>query len=202
MILLTLLLESIGFFHSLNRLCKKDYTILMLVNNDNWVMKKTLQSLQTVAGKICEFVLPIRLSYAMGNGETIAICTLSDMSLLKEIVSRNDIMRKLFLVGRLLSENRGIDNILETVHNYPHLRYLILCGREGKGHLPGQALISLYNYGTREDGYIAGARGSNPKLKSTKEVISYFRTNIEIVDLIGSRDILQLELLIDKLSGQ
>lgn len=196
------MLESVRFFPSLNCLSIKDYTISMLVNNDNWLMKKTLYSLQTAAGKICEFVLPIRLSYAVGNGEIIAICTLSEMSLLKEIVSRNDIMRKLFLVGRLLSENRGIDSILETVHNHPHLRYLILCGRDGKGHLPGQALISLYNYGTREDGYIVGARGSNPKLKSTKEVISSFRTNIEIVDLIGSRDILQLELLIDKLSGQ
>ncbi|MGH9994669.1 MAG: tetrahydromethanopterin S-methyltransferase subunit A [Nitrososphaeraceae archaeon] len=196
------MLESVKLFASLNCLSIKDYTISRLVNNDNWLMKKTLNSLQTAAGKICEIVLPIRLSYALGNGETIAICTLSDMSLLKEIVSRNDIMRKLSLVGRLLSENRGIDNILETVHNHPHLRYLILCGRDGKGHLPGQALISLYNYGTREDGYIVGARGSNPKLKSTKEVISSFRSNIEIVDLIGSRDILQLELLIDKLGGQ
>ncbi|MGH9926692.1 MAG: tetrahydromethanopterin S-methyltransferase subunit A [Nitrososphaeraceae archaeon] len=196
------MLESVKLFASLNCPSIKDYTISMLVNNDNWLMKKTLNSLQTAAGKICEIVLPIRLSYALGNGETIAICTLSDMSLLKEIVSRNDIMRKLSLVGRLLSENRGIDNILETVHNHPHLRYLILCGRDGKGHLPGQALISLYNYGTREDGYIVGARGSNPKLKSTKEVISSFRSNIEIVDLIGSRDILQLELLIDKLGGQ
>lgn len=196
------MLESVKLFASLNCPSIKDYTISMLVNNDNWLMKKTLNSLQTAAGKICEIVLPIRLSYALGNGETIAICTLSDMSLLKEIVSHNDIMRKLSLVGRLLSENRGIDNILETVHNHPHLRYLILCGRDGKGHLPGQALISLYNYGTREDGYIVGARGSNPKLKSTKEVISSFRSNIEIVDLIGSRDILQLELLIDKLGGQ
>jgi tetrahydromethanopterin S-methyltransferase subunit A len=196
------MLKSVKLFASLNCLSIKDYTISMLVNTDNWLMKKTLNSLQTAAGKICEIVLPIRLSYALGNGETIAICTLSDMSLLKEIVSRNDIMRKLSLVGRLLSENRGIDNILETVHNHPHLRYLILCGRDGKGHLPGQALISLYKYGTREDGYIVGARGSNPKLKSTKEVISSFRSNIEIVDLIGSRDILQLELLLDKLSGQ
>jgi tetrahydromethanopterin S-methyltransferase subunit A len=165
-------------------------------------MKKTLHCLQTVAGKICEFVLPIRLSYEMGNGKTLAICTLSDMSLLNEIISSKDIMHKIFLVGRLLSENRGIDNILETVQNYPRLRYLILCGKDVKGHLPGQALISLYNHGTREDGYIIGARGSNPTLKSTKEAISYFRTNIEIVDLIGSRDIWQLKPLIDKLSEQ
>jgi tetrahydromethanopterin S-methyltransferase subunit A len=165
-------------------------------------MNKTLHSLQTVAGKVCEFVLPIRLSYEMGNGKTLAICTLSEMSLMKEIISREDIMSKIFLVGRLLSENRGIDNILETVHKYPHLKYLILFGRDVKGHLPGQALISLSNYGTREDGYIIGARGSNPTLKSTKEAISYFRTSIEIVDLIGCRDIWQLKLLIDRLIGQ
>lgn len=165
-------------------------------------MKKTLHSLQTVAGKICEFVLPIGLSYEIGNGKTLAICTLSDMKLLKEIISRKDIMNEIFLVGRLLSENRGIDNILGTIHNYPKLKYLILCGRDVKGHLPGQALISLYNYGTREDGYIVGARGSNPTLRSTKEAISYFRTNIEIVDFIGRRDISQLKLLVDKLIGQ
>jgi len=165
-------------------------------------MKKTLHSLQTVAGKICGFVLPIRLSYEMGNGKTLAICTLSDMSLLKEIISRKDIMSEIFLVGRLLSENRGIDNILETIHNYPQLKYLILCGRDVKGHLPGQALISLYNCGTREDGFIVGARGCNPTLKSTKEAISYFRTNIGIVDLIGSRDICQLKLLVNKLIRQ
>jgi tetrahydromethanopterin S-methyltransferase subunit A len=165
-------------------------------------MKKTLYSLLIVAGKICEFVLPIRLSYERGKGKTIAICTLSDLSLLKEIISSKDIMDKIFLVGRLLSENRGIDNILETIHNYPHLRHLILCGRDASGHQPGQALISLYNYGTSEDGYIVGARGNNPTLKSTKEAISHFRTNIEIIDLIGSGDILQLKLLIDNLSGQ
>jgi tetrahydromethanopterin S-methyltransferase subunit A len=165
-------------------------------------MKKTLHTLQTVAGKICEFILPIRLSYEMGNGKMLAICTLSDMCLLKEIISNKDIMQKIFLVGRLLSENRGVDNLLSTVHMYPQLRYLILCGKDVKGHLPGQALISLSNYGIREDGLIVGAIGSNPTLKSTKEVISYFRTNIEIVDLIGSSNIWQLKLQINKLIGQ
>ena len=164
-------------------------------------MIRILNSLQTVAGKICEVVLPIPLSYEMGNGETLAICTLSDLKLLNEIIACKDIMRKIFLVGRLLSENRGIDNILETVRNYPRLRYLILCGNDVKGHLPGQALISLHLYGIRDDGYIEGAKGSNPIIKSSKEAISYFRSNIEIFDLIGSRDVLRLTLLIEKLIG-
>lgn len=162
-------------------------------------MKNIPHSLQIAAGKICEVAFPIRLSYEMGNGKTLAVCTLSDMNLLKQIISRKDIMRKIFLAGRLLSENRGIDNILETIYNSPQMRYLILCGRDAKGHLPGQALISLYYYGIRDDGNIVGARGCDPRLKSTKEAISHFRTNIEIVDLIGSRDILQLKLQIDRL---
>jgi tetrahydromethanopterin S-methyltransferase subunit A len=162
-------------------------------------MENIPHSLQIAAGKICEVALPIRLSYEMGNGKTLAVCTLSDMNLLKQIISRKDIMRKIFLAGRLLSENRGIDNILETIYNSPQMRYLILCGRDAKGHLPGQALISLYYYGVRDDGNIVGARGRDPRLKSTKEAISHFRTNIEIVDLIGSRDILQLKLQIERL---
>src|SRR5919106_6748452 len=165
-------------------------------------MKKTLHSLQVVAGKICEFVLPIRLSYEMGNGKTLAVCTLSDMNLLEEIIASKEIMHNIFLVGRLLSENRGIDNILKTIYIYPQLKYLILCGKDVKGHLPGQALISLHNFGTRNDGHIIGARGNNPTLRSTKEEILYFRNNIEIIDLIGSRDIYQLKLLIDKLIGE
>lgn len=162
-------------------------------------MKNMFRSMQNAAGKICEVALPIRLSYVKGNGKILAVCTLSDMNLLEEIISRKDVMHKIFLAGRLLSENRGIDYILETIYNSPQMRYLILCGTDAKGHLPGQALVSLHNHGISEYGDIVGARGSNPRLKSTKEAISHFRTNIEIVDLIGSSDILQLKLQIDRL---
>lgn len=164
-------------------------------------MKKLLSPLQVFAGKICEFILPVRLSYLKGNGETVAICTLSDMSLLRDVISTPEIMSKVFVAGRLLSENKGIDDILMTVHDSPRLRYLILCGSEGKGHLPGQALISLYKFGIADDGHIIGANGSNPILKSTKEEISFFRTRIEIVDLIGNRDISQIERVLAELNG-
>ena len=126
--------------------------------------RKTKQIFQTIAGKICEIVIPIPLSYEMGNGKTLAICTLSDMSLLGEIISCKDIMQKIFLVGRLLSENRGIDKILHTFYNSPQLKCLILCGRDVKGHLPGQALISLHDFGIEDGGHIIGARGNSPIL--------------------------------------
>ena len=164
--------------------------------------RKTKQIFQTIAGKICEIVIPIPLSYEMGNGRTLAICTLSDMSLLGEIISCKDIMQKIFLVGRLLSENRGIDKILHTFYNSPQLKCLILCGRDVKGHLPGQALVSLHDFGIEDGGHIIGARGNSPILKSTKEEITYFRTNVEIMNLIDSRDIRQIKLLIDKLIGE
>jgi tetrahydromethanopterin S-methyltransferase subunit A len=163
-------------------------------------MKKLEFPLQVLAGKICEYLIPIRLSYLKGNGEKVAICTLSDMGLMTDIVSHQDIMNKVYVVGRLLSENRGIDDIIWTVHNSPNLRYLILCGRDGTGHLPGQALTSLYKNGITDEGHIKGASGANPVLKSTMEQISNFMTRIEIFDLIGSRDISQIKQLTNELN--
>lgn len=164
------------------------------------MLDKTLLSIKVIAGKICEIILPVRLSYSNGSGKKVAICTLSDMSLLEEIIVHKGLMNKVVIAGRLLSENRGIDDILTSVYDSPDLKYLILCGLDGKGHLPGQALISLSRFGVMEGGRIRGAEGANPVLKSSQEVISSFRERIEIVDLIGSRDISQLELLVNQLN--
>jgi tetrahydromethanopterin S-methyltransferase subunit A len=164
------------------------------------LLDNTLLSIKVIAGKICETILPVRLSYLKGSGKKVAICTLSDMSLLEEIIAHKDLMNKIVIAGRLLSENRGIDEILTTVHDSPDLKYLILCGPDGKGHLPGQALVSLSKFGVMEDGQIRGAEGAYPVVKSSQEIISSFRERIEIVDLIGSRDISQLELVVNQLN--
>ena len=50
-------------------------------------------------------------------------------------------------MGRLLSENKGIDKIIDFSNNNRELKYLILCGNDVKGHEPGKALISLKNNG-------------------------------------------------------
>jgi tetrahydromethanopterin S-methyltransferase subunit A len=141
-------------------------------------------------GKICEALIPIKHEYYIGKGESIAICTLSSIDLLEEISNSVDIMNRILIVGRLLSENEGIDTIIKFVLDHSGLQHIIICGKEVKGHQAGQALISLYKNGMNNDGRIIGAKGPYPLLRSSQKDIEEFRKQIirfsdlrEIVDI-------------------
>ena len=141
-------------------------------------------------GKICEALIPIKHEYYIGKGKSIAICTLSSIDLLEEISNSVDIMNRILIVGRLLSENEGIDTIINFVLDHRGLHHIIICGKEVKGHQAGQALISLYKNGMNNDGRIIGAKGPYPLLRSSQRDIEEFRKQIirfsdlrEIVDI-------------------
>ena len=144
-----------------------------------------------VAGKVCEAVLPIKHEYYIGRGKELAICTLSSVDLLEEI-SKSDIMSKLAIAGRLLSENRGIDAMIRFTLEHPDLRLIIVCGKEVKGHRAGQALLALARNGIDTDGRIIGAQGPYPILKSPAGDVRDFRRRVEIMDMIGTVDIEKL----------
>ena len=144
-----------------------------------------------VAGKVCEAVLPIKHEYYIGRGKELAICTLSSVDLLEEI-SKSDIMSKLAIAGRLLSENRGIDAMIRFTLEHPDLRLIIVCGKEVKGHRAGQALLALARNGIDTDGRIIGAQGPYPILKSPAGDVRDFRRRVEIIDMIGTVDIEKL----------
>src|ERR671933_610284 len=147
------------------------------------------KKLESAAGRLCELLIPIKYEYHVGEGKTVAICTLSSIDLLETIARNTDIMSKILVVGRLLSENRGIDKLIKFAVKYPDLRYIIICGNEVKGHKSGQALLSLYRNGTNKDGRIIGATGPNPFLTSSQTDIEFFRRQTQIYNLIGSKDL-------------
>jgi tetrahydromethanopterin S-methyltransferase subunit A len=128
-------------------------------------------------GKICKALLPIKHEYYIGKGKSVAICTLSSIDLLEEI-STSNIMNRILIVGRLLSENEGIDTIIKFVLDHTELHHIIICGKEVKGHQAGQALISLYKNGMNNDGGIIGAKGPYPLLRSSQKDIEEFRKQI------------------------
>ena len=141
-------------------------------------------------GKICEALIPIRHEYYIGKGKSVAICTLSSIDLLKELSNSVDIMNRILIVGRLLSENEGIDTIIKFVLDHTELHHIIICGKEVKGHQSGQALVSLYKNGINNDGRIVEAEGPYPLLRSSQRDIEEFRKQIirfsdlrEIVDI-------------------
>lgn len=143
------------------------------------------------AGKVCEAVLPIKHEFYLGKGKELAICTLSSIDLLEEI-SKSDVMGRVAIAGRLLSENRGIDAMIRFTLDHPDLRRIIVCGKEVKGHRAGQALLALGRNGVDRDGRIIGALGPYPTLKSPARDVETFRRQITILDMIGTIDIEKL----------
>ena len=69
-------------------------------------------------------------------------------------LSKLEIMDKLVIAGRLLTENKGIDQIIEYCIQNPQIEYIILCGKDVKGHYPGDALISLIKNGVDDGGKV------------------------------------------------
>lgn len=143
------------------------------------------------AGKVCEAVLPIKHEFYLGRGKRVAICTLSSIDLLLEI-SRTDIMDRVAIAGRLLSENKGLDAMIKFAMEHPELSRIIVCGKEVKGHRAGQALLALVRNGVDNGGRIIGALGPYPILKSAAMDIDAFRRRVEITNMIGTVDIEKL----------
>ncbi len=151
------------------------------------------------AGKVCEVLLPIKHDMFFGNEQSnIAVCTLSSINLLEQI-SKSEIMNDIALAARLFSENKGIEKLIEYVLQHSNIKYVVLCGKDTKGHLPGQALLALYKNGIDSSGRIIGALGKDPILETvTKNSVDEFRKRTTIIDLVGVTDI---EKISDKVSN-
>jgi tetrahydromethanopterin S-methyltransferase subunit A len=157
------------------------------------------KSLENMAGKVCEILIPIQHEYYMGRrGNEIAICTLSSTQLLEDMYKSSEMMDKILIVGRLLSENKGIDSIIKFTLAHPELHYIIVCGKEVRGHQAGQALLSLYENGINDNNIgsriIIGAKSPHAALTSSQEDIIVFKKQIrKIYNLIGVTDIEQIK---------
>jgi tetrahydromethanopterin S-methyltransferase subunit A len=75
----------------------------------------------------------------------------------------------------------------------PNIRYIVLCGRESSGHLPGDALLALKQNGIDETKCIVGSQALTPYLSNIpKELVGRFNQQIvSIVNLLckpGEKD--------------
>ncbi len=124
--------------------------------------------------------------YKLGPGDSpVAICTMASLDLVDQIPKEG-----VAIIGKTVTENLGIEKIIENITANPRIRFLILCGKVSKGHFVGEAIKSLVKDGIDPDGRITGARGAMPVLRNVpKERIEQFRKQIEPIDLIGIEDI-------------
>ena len=98
------------------------------------------------------------------------------------------------LSGMLQTENIGLEKMICNIVANPNIRYIVLCGRESAGHLPGESLLSLKKNGVNETRQIIGTSAPTPYLHNIPvELIERFNQQIvSIVNLLcqpGERDI-------------
>jgi len=97
------------------------------------------------------------------------------------------------LSGMLQTENIGLEKMVCNIAANPNIRYIVLCGRESPGHLPGESLLALKQNGVTETKQIIGTRAPTPSLYNIPlELIERFNQQIvSIVNLLcqpGERD--------------
>lgn len=144
-----------------------------------------MNSLENVIGELCKVILPIPEESYIGNTDSsVAICTLSSMELLKKI-SNSELLNHIYIVGRLLSENKGIDSIIKYVNQNKKIKTIIVCGKEVWGHKAGHSLFELHKNGIDNHGRIINSTSPNPILTVTKSEIKYFQNEINLVNMIN-----------------
>jgi len=147
-------------------------------------------------GELCKAILPINEEFFLGNNNSsVAICTLSSIDLLKKFTN-SEILNKISIVGRLLSENKGIDSIIKYVNKNPQVNTIIVCGKEVWGHKSGHSLFELHKNGIDQNDRIINSSSPDPYLTVSKSEIKYFQDNVNLVNLINET---KFELILKKI---
>lgn len=105
--------------------------------------------------------------------------------------------------GTCKTENLGIEKIVANMISNSNIRFLLICGVESKGHLPGNTLIALHKNGIDEKGKIIGSKGAIPFIQNlTIEAVRRFQSQIQLIDRIGLEDERQIALLVKEYSSK
>ncbi|HEY5735503.1 MAG TPA: tetrahydromethanopterin S-methyltransferase subunit A [Nitrosopumilus sp.] len=146
-------------------------------------------------GELCKVILPINEEYYLGNPNSpIAICTLSSINLLKNFAN-SEFLNQISIVGRLLSENKGIDSIIKHVNENHQINTIIVCGKEVWGHKSGHSLFELHKNGIDDNKRIINSKSPDPFLTVSKSEIRYFQHKINLVNLINETN---FKLILEK----
>ena len=126
--------------------------------------------------------------YVLGNsGASVAVCTLGDTDMPAMITDRAS--NAVAIAGRCETENIGIEKIVLNIVSNPSIRWLILCGPDSEGHLPGDALLKLKGSGVDANMRILNTAARRPALKNLSLVeVARFREQVEVIDRIGCVD--------------
>ena len=157
-----------------------------------------MNALGEAIGELCKAIIPIPEEFYFGNPDsTVAVCTLSSIDLLKEFAN-SKILNDVAIVGRLLSENKGIDSIIRYVNENLRINTIFVCGKEVWGHKSGHSLFELHKNGVDTNNRIINSTSPDPYITVSKSEIEYFQKNITLVNLIDENN---FQTIIDKIKN-
>lgn len=126
--------------------------------------------------------------YVVGDPEgCVAICTLGSEGIYPLLAKVPGVA----IVGPCKTENVGLEKIILNVISNPNIRFLVVCGIEVTGHLPGLSFKALYENGIESASKrIRGAPGAIPYVEHlTVEAVERFRKQVRFIDMIGVEDV-------------
>jgi len=118
----------------------------------------------------------------------VAVTTLGSVAL-AEAVSQNP-PTGLNIVGKVETENIGIEKIIKNILSNSAIRYLVCAGNEPPKHLTGGTMMALFENGIDENNRIPGAPGMRPVLPNTSAAEAQaFCEQVVPIDMIGCTDV-------------
>ena len=135
---------------------------------------------------------PVRGDYQVGDPcSAVAVVTLASTLLIKGSA----------IFGQCVTENLGLEKIVANVISNCNIRFVIICGLESKGHMPGNTLLAIHKNGIDGQGRILGSKGAIPFIQNLPaEAISRFQEQVELLDRIGLVDTEKIEALVARYS--
>jgi tetrahydromethanopterin S-methyltransferase subunit A len=108
-------------------------------------------------------------------------------------------VRNAAISGTCKTENLGIEKIIANIISNSNIRFLLICGAESKGHLPGDTILALHRNGIDDKGKIIGSKGAIPFIQNlSSQAIKRFQLQIQVIDRIGLIDQEQIEDLVQE----
>jgi tetrahydromethanopterin S-methyltransferase subunit A len=106
------------------------------------------------------------------------------------------------IFGPCKTENLGVEKVVANLISNSNLRFLLVCGEESKGHLPGDSILALHRNGIDSEGRIVGSGGAIPFIENLSgEAIERFQRQVEVIDRIGLVDVGEIEAIVREYRG-
>jgi len=91
--------------------------------------------------------------------------------------------------GPLKTENLGVEKVVANTVSNPNIRFIIVAGKEVRGHRSGDAIVSLHAKGLDESNRIRDCASAIPYIENLpKDALARFRAQVEVIDLIDVED--------------